>query len=387
MLLSISFILVSINGTIFWTIFRVFIYVIGGTFTQIALVSVIQNMFSVFLSPFWGSLGDELNKRKPFIVFGSAAIAFFTPLFIYAKSVTEYLVIFIFASLTTSMVNPNLNALISGIAEKEYRGRALGYFLGISAIGWTLGGILSGAIAEIVGMDYVFFTAGVIGIMGALLVLLFLKEEGESSKKLGDAAGRAWKNVIETFRIEGNPNLNTLLLAVILHGTGGGIFFTLFQIKFFESIGRSFILYGIVSGLSGIGSIIAPPLYGSLADKMGRKIVMQATLFIYSLYFVVLGLLWDPIILTILWFLPLWPGVRISSVALVADIAEEKEMGRYQGFLESSAAIARMLGALLGGIFADIFRARADIFVIDKILIFAAIGPLLSAIIISKLKV
>ncbi len=385
MLLGFSFILVSINGAIFWTIFRVFIYDIGGSFLEVAMISAIQNIFSVFLAPFWGSLGDELNWRKPFIVIGSISVAFFTTLFLSASKVTDYLVIFIFASLFYSMVNPNLNALISLSVEKESRGKALGYFFGINAIGWTLGGILSGLLAEAYGMNYVFILSAIVGLLGGLTILFFLHEE-KAPFHLSNVIRDAWRKVIDVFRVQRERNFNILLLAVILHGTGGGIFFTLFQIKFFEAVNRNYAIYGIVSGLSGIGSIIAPPIYGTLTDKIGRKLVMQATLMIYSIYFIVLGVFWDPVILTILWFLPLWPGVRISSIALAADIAGEEKMGKYQGLLESVNALARIIGALLGGFLADLFTARLDFSVIDHILMLASIGPFLATISISRIK-
>lgn len=384
-LLGFSFILVSINGTIFWTIFRVFIYDIGGSFLEVALISAIQNIFSVFLAPFWGSLGDELNRRKPFIVIGSLSVAFFTTLFIQAKKVIEYLIIFTLASLFYSMVNPNLNALISLPIEKEKRGKALGYFFGINAIGWTLGGVLSGLLAETYGMNYVFILSAIVGLLGGLTVLLFLHED-KSLICFRSVLKDTWRKVIDVFRIQKEKNFNILLLSIILHGTGGGIFFTLFQIKFFEAVSRNYAIYGIVSGLSGIGSIIAPPLYGSLTDKIGRKLVMQATLFIYSIYFIILGIFWDPVILTILWFLPLWPGVRISSIALAADIAGEEKVGRYQGLLESMNALARIFGALIGGLFADVYGARMSLGVIDNILMLASIGPFIAGIVISKIK-
>jgi len=365
----------------------VFIYAIGGSFVEVALVSALQNLFSIFLSPFWGALSDEIGKRKPFIVFGSASIAIFTPFFVLAKNVSEYLIIFAFASIFNSMVYPNINAYITEIVESEYRGKTLGYFFGFNAIGWTLGGLLSGVIAETLGMNYVFIFAGIIGITGSIFTHIFIEEKELNIAEKKAAIRKAWKRVIRTIHIERNPDLNILLIVIMLFGAGSGIFFTIFQVKFFESVGRSYVVYGIVSALSGIGSIIAPPAYGYLTDKISKKIVFQATLLSYAAYFVVLGIIWDPVILAILWFLPLWPGVRISSIAIAADISEEGTIGEYQGFVDSSSAVSRTIGAIFGGIIADLFNARTNLYIIDYILVAASIGPLLGAIILNKLKI
>jgi len=385
--LGVSFVLVSINNTIFWTIFRVFIYSIGGSFTEVALVSALQNLFSILLSPLWGALSDELRRRKPFIVFGSASIALFTPLFTIAKDVFEYLIIFTAASFFSSMIYPAINAYLSEVVESEYRGRSLGYFLGFNAIGWTLGGFLSGYIAEYLGMGNVFIFAGIIGIAGAILAQIFIREVSYETRGERNIVRKAWSRVISMLHIRRSPDLNTLLAVIMLYGIGSGIFFTIFQIKFFESVGRSFLLYGLVSGLSGLGSIVAPPLYGYLADKIGKKTVFQATLICYTAYFIILGLVWNPAILAILWLLPLWPGVRISSIAIAADISEEESMGEYQGFVSSSSAISRTIGALLGGIIADLFNARTSLYIMDYILIGSSIGPLSAALAINKLKI
>ncbi|MGQ4894405.1 MAG: hypothetical protein ACP6IQ_07290 [Candidatus Njordarchaeia archaeon] len=58
------------------------------------------------------------------------------------------------------------------------------------------------------------------------------------------------------------------------------------------------------------------------------------------MYFVILGIAWDPLILGILWAIPLWPSVRMSSLALVADISKGKTIGEYQSFVNSSSAIS-----------------------------------------------
>ena len=106
----------------------------------------------------------------------------------------------------------------------------------------------------------------------------------------------------------------------------------------------------------------------------------------YSMYFVILGIAWDPLILGILWAIPLWPSVRMSSLALVADISKGKTIGEYQSFVNSSSAISRLIGALTGGMIADLYNARLNLNIIDMILIFSAIGPLLGSIATSKIK-
>jgi len=383
---GIPFILISINATIFWTIFRVFIYDIGGSFTEVALISLIQGFFTIFLSPFWGALSDALKRRKIFIIAGSAFLALIAPLFLMARSITDYLIVFTVASFFSSMIYPCLNAILTENVESTRRGATLGLFFGLNAIGWTLGGFLSGYLADVLGMDFVFILAGLVGGLGAVMGALLIREYGQYGKLSKDVIHYAWKRVMGSFTIEKNPDLMVLLGTIILYGSGSGVFFTLFQIKFFECVKRSYLIYGVVSALSGVGSIIAPPVYGYLADKIGKKEVFQATLIAYTLYFITMGLTWNPLILAILWFLPLWPGVRISSIALATELAREDAVGEYQGFVESSSALARAIGALIGGIIADILGARKNIFLIDYILIGSAIGPFLATLLINKLR-
>jgi len=383
---GIPFILVDINAAIFWTIFRVFIYDIGGSFTQIALISLIEGLFTIFLSPFWGTLSDLIGRRKPFIIIGSLSLAIFSPLFVIARSVVQYLIIFTAASFFSSMVYPCLNATLTEATEEAERGKTLGYFFGLNAIGWTLGSFLSGYLADVWGIAYVFISAGLVGGVGAFVALFFMQESG--GKSITAVSMRdAFQRVLGSFVVERNPSLFVLMGTIILYGLGSGVFSTLFQIKFFESVKRSYLIYGIVSALSGLGSIIAPPIYGYFADKVGKKEVFQATLLAYTMYFIVMGLTWDPLILAILWFLPLWPGVRISSIALATELARKDEVGQYQGFVESSSALAGAIGAIIGGLIADYLNARENLYILDYILMGSAIGPFLATILVSALKI
>jgi len=390
-ILGLSFVLVSVTNGLFWTVFRVFIYDIGGTFTEVALVSAVQNLSTIILSPFWGALSDEIGRRKPFIVFGSLSTVFFVPFFIAVNTIVEYLIVFAFASISLSIITPTVTAYLSDISEKEYRGRAMGYFFIFSSAGWTIGGLISGFIAEIYGMDFVFVFSGVIGVIGALFMQIFIREErSRSSADLKTSIEAAWTRVGSTlkgaFTIGKERQLGILLLVILSFGFGSGIFFTLLQIKIFESLSRNYALYGIFNGASGLMSILAPPIYGYFADRFDRRKVLQYTLICYSMYFVILGIVWDPLILGILWAIPLWPGVRISSLALAADISKDKTIGEYQGFVNSSSAISQLIGALIGGIIADLYNARVNFSIIDIILIFSAIGPLFGSIITSKIK-
>ena len=385
--LAVSYILINTNMSFFWSLFRVFVFKEGASFTEIALISVINSLSSIILSPLFGALSDELGKRKIFLVLSSILIAALSPIYALLHSPIEFIVLYAISTIAMSMMTPVLNAILSEISSTETRGRTIGAFYGIASISWVFSGVIGGYLLETLGHGFTFVFIGILCLIGGLLLSYFYKEHNKSSTQFKIAIKRALEKQKKSLGfIHVNPKLRIIILSVLFHGAGTGIAFTLFTIKLFIAVKESFVVYGIISGLSGILSIFAPVIYGYLGDKYGKKHVMIATLFAYSAYFIMIGKIWDPFLLTILWAIPLWPGIRISTVALVADISKEEEFGYSQGQIVSAMALARAIGALLGGITADMMSARTNLQALDFIIMMTSIAPFVAAIILTKLK-
>ena len=82
---------------------------------------------------------------------------------------------------------------------------------------------------------------------------------------------------------------------------------------------------------------------------------------IRTIYILVLAVVWDHVILTILWILPIWAGVYLSSSGLATEILGEEKVARAQGTFAMAGIASNIIGPLLSGIFTDFIGARVDI--------------------------
>jgi len=120
-----------------------------------------------------------------------------------------------------------------------------------------------------------------------------------------------------------------------------------------------------------VGAIMAP-LWGSVADKYGRKKMVLRAGFSLALIYALIGFVHNP------WELV---GVRLlhgfvggfvpASMAIVSSVAPKEKMGWSLGMMQAGTMSGGILGPMIGGLLAEWFGMRMS-FVASGALIFAA---------------
>ncbi|OLS23075.1 MAG: Tetracycline resistance protein, class B [Candidatus Heimdallarchaeota archaeon LC_2] len=149
--------------------------------------------------------------------------------------------------------------------------------------------------------------------------------------------------------------INVILLASVslLVHTGIGIIFPIFP-KILEEWGKGALELGILAGSYGVTYVIFSPIFGSWADKYGKKKIIVIGLFgfgISNLLFVF------AIYLDIFEILLIARGIEgifasavfPASIAMVSDIVPEKERAKNIGIVSAGAGIGLVIGPVLGG--------------------------------------
>lgn len=379
--LAVGIILYDFSQNAIWNFLRIQIYDLQGTFTEIMLISSIPSLFSFLFSKFWGDLSDAIGSRKLFIMLGIFLSTLLIPFYTLTSSTQSLLLVYSIMSFVGTMITPALNSAISETAPYELRGKQIGLYTSLFSIGGTTGTIIGGFLVEYYGFNTMYYTSFTLGLL-SLLPLTFYKE-GLLNRKSVENFREILRNTLD-FEF-GSQKVKYLASAIFMHVLAGSIFYNLFTLLFYEIVNKNAALYGIVNGVSGVGSIIVPKIYGDIIDKIGRKKMYVLTSLIYVPYFLTLTYVRNVILLTILWFIPIWPGIYISVTALATDIAERDKVGRTQGVITAVSSLARIIGPITGGIFSDLLKASYNINNIVPILTVTAFIPLISATIASKL--
>ncbi|HZA51582.1 MAG TPA: MFS transporter, partial [Myxococcaceae bacterium] len=106
-----------------------------------------------------------------------------------------------------------------------------------------------------------------------------------------------------------------------------------------------------------VASTVMMPIYGKLSDLFGRRRILMIGIGVFLLGSLLCGIARSPLQLI------LSRGVQglgtaalfTSAFAVIADLFEPAERGKYQGLLSSMFALSSVIGPLIGGFITDVF--------------------------------
>ncbi len=104
-----------------------------------------------------------------------------------------------------------------------------------------------------------------------------------------------------------------------------------------------------------VAAAAATPLWGKLADRHGRKALLELALVVFLAASALCGAAQD---ITQLILLRLVQGVAAGglmtlAMAAVGDLVAPRERGRYQGYIAATFAVATVVGPLIGGLLVE----------------------------------
>jgi EmrB/QacA subfamily drug resistance transporter len=131
-----------------------------------------------------GLLGDSYGRRRV-LVFGCGGIVGASALAAVSATVGQLAVARALDGMANAAVGPLTLALVMSLFPEEESSRAIGLFLGLSALGIALGPLAAGAVVQAFGWRVGFVAPAVVAAVGGLGVWVFAPEvKGETQRKL-----------------------------------------------------------------------------------------------------------------------------------------------------------------------------------------------------------
>lgn len=116
---------------------------------------------------------------------------------------------------------------------------------------------------------------------------------------------------------------------------------------------------GILTSLTAVSMAIMSPVWGRLADKHGKKLMLLRAIFAGGLVLICIGFATNVYQLMFLRFLQgVFTGSATAASALVASSAPDNRLGYALGFLATSSQVGSSVGPALGGMVAESFGYR-----------------------------
>ena len=149
------------------------------------------------------------------------------------------------------------------------------------------------------------------------------------------------------------PGLRTvtvLLVAQLVDAIGMGLLLPVLPFLA-QRLGASAVEVTQIVALFALMSVLCAPLAGRLSDRVGRKAVVVGSCALMCASFA--GLLWAPSLAAVFAFRALG-GVAAAKTgvcnALILDVVEPAERGKYLGWLGAMNGLGMLLGPLLGAL-------------------------------------
>jgi len=345
----------NVGGGIYWPFLSLHLYDLGASYLQVALLDSLAAIMYV-TSRAWGAASDYYGTRKPFIVVGTLLSA--VPIFLcgLANSPSPIIALFMISSFFGSISFPSLLAALTAVEEK---GRVIGWYSMLTALGWALGTFSMGFIYESLSVMGIYAVAATLIVLSALVVALYPRESRVSrGKSLRDYVRGAF-----SFRFKAPKAFVWLLIAMFVCWFGFQWSGPLLRLRFYDLLQRSKVMLGIVWGVSAsVSGAFVSPLAGRLADRVGGGRMLQATVLIYAFYTPLFAFVDNALLFSILWIVPIWTFNWVAAFSTPAQMTSESVRGEAMGALNTAIYLGVMLG-VMGGVFADAFNRELGILI------------------------
>jgi len=317
--------------------------VVGNLTAAFALTQLI-------LSPFTGKAVDRYG-RKIIVVIGLIIFGISELLFGIGKTVEVLFISRILGGVSAAFIMPAVTAFITDITTAESRPKAFGYMSAAISTGFIIGPGIGGFLAEL-GTRVPFFTAAVLGIVAAVLSILFLSEPVRPKVAQQDPAAPRKSGLKKIF-------LPMFFIAFIM------IFVSSFGLAAFESFFSLFVDHKFnftpkdiaiaITGGALFGAVAQIALFNRLTVKLGEIGLVRYCL-IFSAVTVFLVTMANSYLTIMLLTFIVFVGfdlIRPAITNYLSNVAGD-EQGFVAGMNSMFTSLANVMGPIIGGMLFDI---------------------------------
>lgn len=317
--------------------------VLGAPVTLVGLIEGIAESTASLLKVFSGWLSDKSQKRKIFAVSG------------YSLSTISKLIIGVAVGWPTVLLGRFVDrfgkglrtsardALISESAAKENMGRAFGFHRALDSAGAVFGPLAAILLINHFGSNNlrpIFYLALVPGIIGFLLLLIFVKEKTATSKnnpaqlKLANLTP-AYKAFLVVSAIFALGNSADAFLILRAQSLGMSTTFTVMAYVVFN------LVYSVLSYTAG-----------ALSDKIGPRKLLVFGFFLFAIIYLLFGINQS---MTWIWLLFALYGIYMAisegiSKAYITLIASPEVIATCFGAYQTIIGICTFFSSLIAGL-------------------------------------
>lgn len=299
-----------------------------------------------------GYLSDRIGKRKVFVWLGyllgsGSRIG-------YAVSGTwQHVIPFRVLDRTGKMRGAPRDAMIADVSSRANRGTHFGVLRAMDNLGAVCGILVCIALFGVLGYRSLFLLAAIPSAVGAILVVLFIKERKPEDD-------RVYKG-ISFSELDRNFRLFLFLSAVFALGSFSYSFLLLYAHQLGFRIGFLPVLYLV---FTAVASLVSLP-FGRLADRVGRRTVLLVSFLFWGLVCVCLLLVQsrEGVVVAFVLYGLHKGAIEPVQKAFVSELAPRAYRASSLGGFQMVVGICALPSSLLAGILWDGIGAFVPLYV------------------------
>ncbi|MCB0016451.1 MAG: MFS transporter [Anaerolineales bacterium] len=172
----------NLNDGMVWGLVPLFLVGFNVSLEQVALVAAAYPAVWGIGQLFTGALSDRWG-RKWLIVGGMWLQAVGIGLLVVGRTLSVWLLAAVLLGLGTAMVYPTLLAAVSDVSHPTWRGTAVGVYRLWRDMGFALGGILAGLLADLFNLSAAIAAIGALTFVSGVIVAVVMRETLPVRKK------------------------------------------------------------------------------------------------------------------------------------------------------------------------------------------------------------
>ncbi|MBM4030625.1 MAG: multidrug efflux MFS transporter [Planctomycetes bacterium] len=340
-------------------------------------VNAAAGLTMAVFAPIWGHVADRVGRRPMVIrsMYGGVVVLLLMSV---AQSVYHLLVFRLIQGMLTGTIAA-LVALVAGEAPRERAGHALGVMQAAVFVGFAVGPLIGGVLADAAGYRATFALSSLLLLAGGLLVQFGTSESFVAPRDGNPGEGFAGIRAVLT--AEGFAAAAFVLFSVRYANSITAPTFGLFVEQLYgKGAAMTNTVVGLVNAVGGFSAAIGAFLLGNVGDRWGHKRLLIASCVFGGA--VSLGYAFSRSVLSLGALRVLFglgaAGILPAANAIVRHLSQDKHMGKAFGLTAAAGSIGWMLGPWSGGEVAAAYGLRAPF-------VLMAIGVWVSAVLVAVL--
>jgi MFS transporter, DHA1 family, multidrug resistance protein len=312
------------------------------------LVQALPSLSLVFFAPIWGSIADNYG-RKPMLL---RALFGGTVVMLLMGMVTAPWQLVVLKTLQGCLTGTVAAAtiMVASISPREEVGYGLGLLQMAIFLGASLGPLIGGVIADLLGLRANFYATSLLLLIGGLVIARFAEDNFTPPERRKSIIA----SLLPDFRPLARSRALWSLMAVIsadqIAGSVVGPFLPLYIQQLNTEATHVGSTTGVIIGLGAVASALAAIIVGRFSYRLGYRRVLIVCMTGVALFIIPQAFVRTPFQLLVLRIASCFfvGGNLPSANALIAQRVETGTQGSIYGISSSIASGSNALGPVIG---------------------------------------